>query len=163
MQFRPAVLCAGLALSISTPVAAGTLTFSPNQSLIDGSGTWSTANSEWWTGTTHRAWINPATGSPDTAIFGWGLAQAGTVTVQGPVRVLDLTFNQVLGSYTLSGGTLSTDLAGSARAAIWTMNDDAFVSSTVIGVNWRAISRFLRRISRESMPLTVVVTGRLMA
>ena len=55
------------------------------------------------------------------------------MTVQGPVRVLDLTFNQVLGSYTLSGGTLSTDLAGSARAAIWTMNDDAFVSSTVIG------------------------------
>lgn len=72
----------------------------------DGSGTWNTSNTNWWTGSANGTWDSGA------AIFGSALnvgtsgASLGTVTVVGTVDATSITF-QGLGNYTITGGTIN--------------------------------------------------------
>jgi autotransporter-associated beta strand protein len=70
----------------------------------DGSGTWLNAN-QWWNASinSNTTWINSL---PNNAVIGNGGA-GGTITL-GTVTAGTVTFNNFTGTYTLSGGTLST-------------------------------------------------------
>jgi len=70
----------------------------------DGSGTWSTSDSNWWNGSADVVWPNLTTSG---AVIGANNGAAGTITVSGSLAINSLTFNAPgSGSYTLTGGTL---------------------------------------------------------
>ena len=85
---------------------------------LDGSGTWNSSNTNWWTGGTDIAW-NDA--NPPTATFGANGA-AGTVTVIGAHTNSWLIFNSVgSGIYTLSGSgslTINTGIVANVSANV---------------------------------------------
>jgi fibronectin-binding autotransporter adhesin len=91
----------------------------------DGSGTWSTADANWWNGSTNVVWPNLTTSS---AIIGANSGAAGTITVSGSLAVNKITFNAPgSGAYTLTGGTLG--FAGSSPTI--TANAAATIGSDI--------------------------------
>lgn len=92
---RLGLLITGLAavLLIAAPSAAfGQVTWDATPGSIgaqDGSGTCSTADSNWWSGTTNVVWPNLTS---STATFGAGSGAAGTVTVSGSGTANRITF-----------------------------------------------------------------------
>ena len=107
----------------ASSLSAATLTWDPSATAggSDGSGTWNSANANWWDGSNVTNWS-----VGDTAIFGAG-GTAGTVTLGETITIGNLTFGtSVVGAYTLSGGTLS--LAGPST---FTANSNGVISSTL--------------------------------
>lgn len=91
----------------------------------DGSGTWSTADANWWNGSTNVVWPNLTTSS---AIIGANSGAAGTITVSGSLTLNNITFNAPgSGTYTLTGGTLG--FAGSGPTI--TANTAATIGSAI--------------------------------
>ena len=84
----------------------------------DGSGTWNSSNTNWWSGSSDIAW-NDA--SPCLAAFGTNGA-AGTVTLANPHTAFAVNFNPVgSGAYTLAGTgplTVSNGINANATAMI---------------------------------------------
>jgi len=100
---------------------APTVTWDANTSLPgaqDGSGTWNSSNTNWWSGSGNLAW-NDAT--PYLATFGTN-GTAGTVTLANPHSAFAMLFNPVgSGTYTLSGTsplTISNGITANATATI---------------------------------------------
>ncbi len=70
----------------------------------DGSGMWSTADANWWNGSTNVVWPNLSTSN---AIIGANSGAAGTITASGSLTLNAITFNAPgSGAYTVTGGTL---------------------------------------------------------
>ena len=76
---------------------------------MDGSGTWNTTSTDWWTSSIDQAWTNA---SINTAQFGVGSGSSTpyTVTLSGSLSAGGIIFQNQ--AYTLSSGTLN--LAGAA-------------------------------------------------
>ena len=108
------------AAGLSHSASAATVTWDPSLTgFSDGSGTWSTATANWWTGSSPDAfWSSTGT---DTAVFGNGAAGTYTVTVAGPVGVGGITFNPG-SNYNISSGTIAL---GTANGTPITMNATA--------------------------------------
>jgi fibronectin-binding autotransporter adhesin len=101
----PALLLLGLlagAFLVAPTAFAASVTWDPNGNQSDGPGTWDTALTNWWTGSSDSAWI-----SGYTALFGIGTGGANpyTVNVNGGITAGGIQFNNQL--YTLTGGTLT--------------------------------------------------------
>ena len=97
-----ALVALGLTMGlVGQSASANVYTWDPGHGsgLTDGSGTWSTATTNFWNGSSDVAWT--ATGL-DTAIFGNGHAGSYTVTVPATVNVGAITFNAG-STYTISG------------------------------------------------------------
>ncbi|MEI6076157.1 MAG: polysaccharide lyase 8 family protein [Verrucomicrobiota bacterium] len=84
----------------------------------DGSGTWNTAGTNWWSGSGNLTWSDTA---PYIAAFGANGA-AGTVTLASPHSAFALQFNPVAsGAYTLAGAgplTISNGITANATATV---------------------------------------------
>jgi fibronectin-binding autotransporter adhesin len=101
-------VCAALALAfLAASGAQAQVTWDADTGTSgpqDGSGTWSTADANWWNGSTNVVWPNLATSS---AIIGANSGAAGTITVDGSLTLNAITFNAPgSGAYTVTGGTL---------------------------------------------------------
>ena len=120
------VLAAAAAAGLASRAGAATYVFDPGgqappTAASDGSGAWDGTTSDWFN--TASGAVGPwGNTTGDTAVFGVG-GTAGTVTV-GAVNVGTISFNQVTGSYNLTGGTIN--LGGAA-----TVFADAGVSATI--------------------------------
>jgi len=84
----------------------------------DGAGTWSTANTNWLTGSANTSWNST---TPDSATFGAGGAGSYTVALGEPITAQALSF-AAGPDYTLSGNTLTVasktiSVAGTATIA----------------------------------------------
>lgn len=88
----PARLLLALAWLNALPSLAD-LTWDPNGTttgIVNGSGTWNTANNLWWDGSTNVSWVNSASA---VAIFGGGAAVAGpTVSVAENITLGSMIF-----------------------------------------------------------------------
>lgn len=106
--------CVALALAMLQPAAShAQVTWDANTGTSgpqDGSGTWSTADANWWDGSTNIVWPNLTTSS---AFIG----AAGTITASGSLRLNKITFNAPgSGTYTLTGSnTFGADVFTSAN------------------------------------------------
>jgi len=121
--------CVALALVAVWPSAAHSqVTWDANTGTSgpqDGSGTWSTADANWWNGSTNVVWPNLTTSS---AIIGANSGAAGTITASGSLTLNAITFNAPgSGTYTLTGGTLG--FAGSSPTI--TANAAASIGSAI--------------------------------
>jgi fibronectin-binding autotransporter adhesin len=101
-------LCTAWALAVLWPsMSRGQVTWDATTGTSgpqDGSGTWSTADANWWNGSTNVVWPNLTTSS---AIIGANSGAAGTITVDGSLTLNAITFNAPgSGAYTVTGGTL---------------------------------------------------------
>ncbi len=110
---RPAI---GAAALIAVLLVAGTAPADPAAPLTwdtntgatdpqDGSGTWNTANTNWWNGTDNVSWDNVA--PLDSAVFGAGGTGTATVTLGADIDVEDITFNSGP-DYTIDGDNTLT-------------------------------------------------------
>jgi autotransporter-associated beta strand protein len=118
----------------------------------DGPGAWNpTGGTNWWnTGASqYGPWGNT---TADTAVFGMGAGEAGTLTV-GQVTANKITFNAPgSGSYTLAGGTLTL---GGASPTL-TANSDARIDSTISST---AANAFIRGAGTLTLGGTATFTG----
>ena len=97
--------------------------------VTDGSGTWSTSGSNWWTGSSDVVWPNHilSGSNTDVGVIGNSNGTAGTITVSGSANLNALVFNAPSsGNYTLSSGTLGV---GGATPVI-AVNRSATISTT---------------------------------
>ena len=121
------VVACVLGLALSAPASAQ-LTWDAETGTSgaqDGSGTWSTANANWWNGSTDVVWPNLST---NNAIIGANSGAAGTITASGSLTLNAITFNAPgSGVYTVTGGTLG--FAGSSPAI--TANTAATIGSDI--------------------------------
>ena len=117
-----------LAFSLAGAQAAN-FTFDANTSTTgaqDGSGTWNTANVNWWNGTADVAW-----GAANVAVFGGGTDGTYSVTLGNAITAQALTFNN--SGYTLSAAsalTLSLTNAGSGVITV-ASNKSATIGSNL--------------------------------
>jgi len=95
---------------------------------VDGSGTWDTTGTNWYSAGVDSAWVNLTSG---TAVFGAANGTAGTITV-GDVTAGGITFWPAgAGNYTLSGGTITL---GGPTPTI-TSKADATIGSIIAGID----------------------------
>ena len=92
---------------------------------LGGTGTWDTATTNWYDGTTNVVWP----GGANTATF---VATAGTVTLSGTENADGLTFST--SGYTLSGGNLTRSTVGTLGVAI-SPGLSATIASKIIGTD----------------------------
>lgn len=104
-------MAVGIAAALFAPaLSAATLTWDANTSTSgaqDGSGTWNTANTNWWNGAANVTWNNA---TPDNATFGAVSGNAGVITLGEHITVGTLRLD-VPGSglgYTLAGSGANT-------------------------------------------------------
>ena len=119
----------GLVTAAGSALAA-TLTFDANTATAgaqDGSGTWNTANVNWYNGTADLVWPN----ATDTAVFGAGTAGTYTVTVAGTINAGGITFNQA--GYTIGNGLTLVPSAGNFTVATNTGTDAIGTTTTTAG------------------------------
>jgi fibronectin-binding autotransporter adhesin len=135
-----AQLLAAAATAIAVPAARATVyVFDPGASPTsgtDGNGVWDTGATQDWFNTSSvslSGWSNSTT---DTAVFGSG-GTAGTVTVSGTVNVGAIDFNQVSGSYLLTGGSLNLGSASPVVSGTITTvaGVTPTIATTINGVN----------------------------
>ena len=128
-----AFLAALAALFAVVPAAsAAACTWNCNTSgaiVLDGSGTWDTSATHWWSnsGGTEQSWSN--TSGTDTAVFGTGSIASNPYTVSvasGGISAGGIVFQNQ--AYTLTGGTIT--LGGSAPAI--TVNATAGTIASVL-------------------------------
>lgn len=101
-RFRVLAILAAMLLSSTAFISADAQTLNWGAAGGGGSGTWNTAATNWFDGSTAVAWTNG-----DTATLG---GTAGTVTVNGTVGVGGAIFNT--NGYTITGGTLAITGSG---------------------------------------------------
>jgi autotransporter-associated beta strand protein len=104
-----------LYLNVLAPSLAWDITDTSDQTINDGSGTWSTDDALWNDGTPNDvniAWDNAAN-AEDIAAF--GSTTNGTVNVRGAITLGGITFNSIPGTnaYAIAGGSLTTTNNGS--------------------------------------------------
>lgn len=120
-----AVACIPVAMATAAPF---TWTSTGTSPLTDGAGTWNTAGTNWFNGTTYGVWGNT---SADTATFGVGSGAAGTITVSS-VTTNGITFNNAAsGNYTLSSGTIT--MAGTTPTITVNASGTTTLSSRLAG------------------------------
>lgn len=97
---------------------------------VDGAGAWDLSTKNFVTGGANAAWVNVASGTGHTAIFGTNTAAAGTVTLSTEMILGGLTFNTPgSGSYTLTGGSIKA-LSGNITVNV---NADAAIDTPIVG------------------------------
>lgn len=126
--WRRVLVACVIGLSLCGARASAQVTWDANTTTSgpqDGSGTWSTSDTNWWNGTTDVVWPNLTTSS---AIIGANNGAAGTITTSGSLTLNAITFNAPgSGTYTLTGGTLG--FAGSSPTI--TANTNATIESAI--------------------------------
>jgi autotransporter-associated beta strand protein len=107
---------AGVAL-LSSPAFAANLSWDQaGGGTLGGTGTWDTAATNWWNGTSDVAWsTNTVTG--DTAVFA-GAAGSPIVTLGANINALGLTFSTTGYTVALNGNTLALGTGGINATAL---------------------------------------------
>lgn len=94
----------------------------------DGSGTWSYALVNWWSGSVDDYWNDT-----DSAVFGMGGAGPYTVTLNNSLKATGLTFNS--GGYTIASSGQTLTLETNGTTATITANAAATISSPLSTTN----------------------------